>query len=233
MTYLHRRYDRRGIHPHASVTACSEGEPCPLSSPSAVSVILGACAGERERRSGPKANPVRKRNNRQMTTARAMELARLDPATEQQREQGNDMKTVCATCGSPYETGSGRSRCPACLPPDTRPGRASRQERGYDAAWTRLSARARRLQPFCTDCGSVYDLTADHTPQAWQRKDAGLPIRLSDIDVVCRPCNSERGAARGERSIRGGQGRPALIDPFEDEQCDGRCEGLCPQHRER
>lgn len=75
--------------------------------------------------------------------------------------------------------------------------------RGYDAAWSRLSKRARRLQPFCTDCGAAEDLQADHTPEAWERKAAGLAIRLADVDVVCGPCNRRRGAARGAVVTRG------------------------------
>ena len=42
------------------------------------------------------------------------------------------------------------------------------------------------------------DLTTDHSPTAWKRREAGLAIRLRDVSVVCRRCNSERGAARGE-----------------------------------
>ncbi len=68
--------------------------------------------------------------------------------------------------------------------------------RGYGSAWQKLSARARRLQPFCSDCGATDDLTADHSPEAWERVAAGLPVRLADVDVVCRGCNSRRGRAR-------------------------------------
>jgi hypothetical protein len=63
--------------------------------------------------------------------------------------------------------------------------------------WRQLSKRARRAQSFCADCGSLEDLQADHSPEAWARKAAGLPIRLQDIDVVCSECNRRRGAARG------------------------------------
>lgn len=69
-------------------------------------------------------------------------------------------------------------------------------ERGYDHAWRTLSERARRLQPFCSDCGCTDDLQTDHTPTAWARKAAGKPIRLRDVDVVCGPCNRARGSAR-------------------------------------
>lgn len=72
----------------------------------------------------------------------------------------------------------------------------SASERGYDFAWQRLSKRARRLQTFCSWCGSVEDLTTDHTPEAWTRKAQGLPIRLEDVDVLCRSCNAIKGAAR-------------------------------------
>lgn len=75
--------------------------------------------------------------------------------------------------------------------------------RGYDAAWDRLSRRARRLQPFCTDCGSTEDLQCDHTPEAWARKAAGKPIRLQDVSVLCGPCNRDAGAARGPSATRG------------------------------
>lgn len=70
------------------------------------------------------------------------------------------------------------------------------RERGYDHQWRTLSERARRLQPFCGDCGATDDLQTDHSPQAWARKAAGKPIRLKDVDVVCGPCNRARGSAR-------------------------------------
>lgn len=96
----------------------------------------------------------------------------------------------CLDCGEPTDA----PRCPAhALPaPPKRPTTA----RGYDQPWRLLSEKARRLQPFCTDCGTTDDLTTDHSPEAWARKEAGKPIRLQDVTVVCRPCNSRRGAAR-------------------------------------
>lgn len=116
------------------------------------------------------------------------------------------MKSACATCG---ELADG-TYCPAHRPVDRR--YKDRNARGYDSAWKRLSSRARRLQPFCEDCGATTDLTADHSPQAWERKAAGKPIRLQDIAVVCASCNSKRGAARGEKTRgidpAGGLGAP-------------------------
>jgi hypothetical protein len=84
----------------------------------------------------------------------------------------------CLDCGVP----SASTRCTA--------------HRGYDSTWERLSKKARKLQPFCTDCGSTENLQADHSLEAWERRAAGKPIRLRDIDVVCGPCNVDRGQAR-------------------------------------
>ncbi|QDO88351.1 hypothetical protein FNH13_08350 [Ornithinimicrobium ciconiae] len=97
----------------------------------------------------------------------------------------------CLDCGVPTEA----DRCPEHttyrshdLPPSAR---------GYDAAWSRLSRRARRLQPFCSVPGCAdTDLTVDHTPEAWARHDIGLEVRLEDVQVLCRSHNSQKGAAR-------------------------------------
>lgn len=109
----------------------------------------------------------------------------------------------CVVCGE-LSTGS---RCAEHPAPSER--KLSAHRRGYDAAWFRLSAKARRLQPFCSDCGATEDLTTDHTPEAWARKVRGLPIRLADVDVVCRRCNSRRGAARGSSAATASAARGA------------------------
>lgn len=101
----------------------------------------------------------------------------------------------CLTCGEPCAG-------PRC-PDHTVDPKLPAADRGYDAAWQRLSKRARRLQPFCLDCGATEDLQADHLPQAWERKAAGKPLRLADVEVVCSPCNRARGAARGPSATRG------------------------------
>ena len=104
------------------------------------------------------------------------------------------LRSICAQCGTPYTRDGDRSvatsLCDQCSGP--------RRKRGYDWAWRKLSEKARRLQPFCTDCGTTRNLTVDHTPEAWRRRDAGKPIRLQDVDVVCDVCNALRGAARGD-----------------------------------
>ncbi len=113
----------------------------------------------------------------------------------------------CVDCGTP----SDRNRCPTHRPAPS-PKRSTRA-RGYDTPWRRLSERARRLQPFCTDCGATNDLQADHSPEAWRRHAAGLPIRLQDIEVVCGPCNRARGSARGAGAQR------TKADPHDKAKC--------------
>jgi 5-methylcytosine-specific restriction enzyme A len=102
----------------------------------------------------------------------------------------------CIDCGEPCDG----PRCPEHTAPDTKPDATTR---GYDAAWKRLSRRARRLQPWCESCGATEDLQTDHTPEAWARKTAGKPIRLQDVRVLCGPCNRAAGAARGTSVTRG------------------------------
>lgn len=113
----------------------------------------------------------------------------------------------CLECGTP----SPRPRCPEHTPRDTK---TSAHKRGYDWQWTRLSKRARKLQNWCTDCGATEGLQADHTPQAWARKEAGKPIRLQDIAIRCGPCNRSAGAARGNAVTRGDAPSTAEPDPL-------------------
>lgn len=111
----------------------------------------------------------------------------------------------CLSCGQP-STGP---RCSAHTI-DTKPDATAR---GYDWQWTKLSKRARRLQPFCDVCGSAEDLQTDHTPEAWARKAAGKPIRLRDVRVLCGPHNRAAGAARGHTATRGDAPSPPTPDP--------------------
>lgn len=118
----------------------------------------------------------------------------------------------CVVCGTPTE----RSRCDEHKLKDSRPKPAAANA-GYDWSWRKLSRRARRLQPFCSDCGATSDLQADHSPEAWRRKERGLQVRLQDIDVVCGDCNRRRGAARGEDVRRD----PGDIPPTPTSSCPG------------
>lgn len=106
----------------------------------------------------------------------------------------------CQKCGEPTDS----TRCDEhTMRREPIVERTSARARGYTTTWDKLSKRARRLQPFCSDCGSTEKLSTDHSPEAWLRHEQGLPIRLTDIDVVCLACNNRRGAARGERVRRG------------------------------
>lgn len=109
-----------------------------------------------------------------------------------------DLLRPCLVCGELSE----RTHCDEHY---SAPIKANTTKRGYGWTWQKLSRRARRMQPWCSDCGTNDDLTTDHTPEAWRRAEAGQSIRLQDVDVVCRSCNSKRGAARG--------GTPRTSDP--------------------
>lgn len=111
----------------------------------------------------------------------------------------------CSRCGEPTK----ETICHDCRPTVERTKirlthsvKPSAAARGYDSRWARLSKRARELQPFCIDCGSSKNLQADHSPATWARVERGLPLRLSDIEVVCNVCNVRRGAARGQNVKR-------------------------------
>lgn len=115
------------------------------------------------------------------------------------------LASICPDCGTPFERDDSYrgAACPDCTPPDDGSKRARRAvgttaQRGYGYRWQQLSKRARELSPLCEDCGSPDDLTTDHTTEAWERLQAGKSIGLQHVAVVCRRCNSERGAARGE-----------------------------------
>jgi len=127
------------------------------------------------------------------------------------------LQSVCPVCGDVFDRYDRIGACINCQP--ARRGNTARPTgktaaRGYDHHWRKLSERARRLQQFCDDCGSTADLTADHSPEAWARRSAGRVIRLADIAVVCRRCNSERGAARGSSTTDRHQ--PGLAGPTEN-----------------
>ncbi len=107
------------------------------------------------------------------------------------------MLRPCLDCGEPSE----ESRCPAHgserqVVRDAR--RGSFRARGYDGAWRRLSREARRLQPWCSDCGARDDLSVDHLPGAWEKRARGERLTLDDVAVVCISCNSRRGPRRAE-----------------------------------
>ncbi|WP_197381258.1 hypothetical protein [Mycolicibacterium mengxianglii] len=99
---------------------------------------------------------------------------------------------------------SEQARCPAHRPAHATKGRKTR---GYPWWWEQLSIEARQLQPFCSKCGSDQRLTVDHTPQAWQKIQAGHRLTLKDFEtgllaVLCITCNIAAGHARGRTTTR-------------------------------
>lgn len=136
------------------------------------------------------------------------DLPRLDHTRPRGRtrlpaEGGTVTLRPCLDCGTP----TAGSRCPTCQPARQRTI-GSAHQRGYDSTWRRLSQRARRLQPWCSACGAVENLTTDHLPSAWQRRAEGKTIRLADVAVVCGPCNTRRGSSRpGTDRAQGHAGR--------------------------
>jgi hypothetical protein len=110
--------------------------------------------------------------------------------------------TGAGTCGEPCTDG----RCAAHRPVKDQTKRPTRAQTGYTSAWDRLSAQARRLQPWCTDCGTKNDLTADHL--RWPA------LRIEHVDVVCRSCNSARGETPRDGKLHRGRGaNEALTGP--------------------
>jgi 5-methylcytosine-specific restriction endonuclease McrA len=93
----------------------------------------------------------------------------------------------CIRCGEP----SPGSYCPGCRPADTRT-RKTKGQAAYDPVWRKLSQRARRLQPWCVDCGTTEDLTADHILPKVDYPE--LVHAIENLAVRCRSCNSRRGA---------------------------------------
>jgi 5-methylcytosine-specific restriction protein A len=113
----------------------------------------------------------------------------------------------CIECGTP----STETRCDEHRAPHRTAQVGSSRARGYDAAWDRLSKRARKLSPFCEACSSTEELQLDHKPEAWKRKAAGKVIRLADVRVLCRLCNVDAGSSR-----------PSANDPLAGPQTHGR-----------
>lgn len=79
-----------------------------------------------------------------------------------------------------------RNPGPRCGPHERAHQKAKNQKAGYRRTreWQELSQTTRQAMPFCIDCGSTEDLTADHvTPRSLE---AGVVTR-------CRSCNGKKG----------------------------------------
>ena len=99
---------------------------------------------------------------------------------------------VCPGCGRlKQQTG----RCAACKRADERK-RPKTAARGYGSRHQRLARLAITRSPVCEACGSEHELTADHViPVAH-----GGCTTLGNYRVLCRTCNSRRGATTRRRT---------------------------------
>jgi 5-methylcytosine-specific restriction endonuclease McrA len=87
-------------------------------------------------------------------------------------------------------------RCDACAGGRPNLRTATTSQRGYGAAHQRRARAAIALHPWCSECGATDDLTADHLiPLA----KGGNP--LGALRVLCRSCNSRRGAKSAKGAI--------------------------------
>ena len=86
---------------------------------------------------------------------------------------------VCLEDGCPRITTNG-SRCA-----EHTKRKPSPSARGYDSRWHQLSAAAIKAQPWCSQCGSPHDLTADHIVPLAR---GGLSV-AENVRVLCRACN--------------------------------------------
>lgn len=117
----------------------------------------------------------------------------------------------CLDCGQPAPG----TRCDACRLAHARGverqrDRPTTTRRGYGSRWKRLSRQARRMQPWCSRCGTELDLTGDHVV-ALAAGGPRLPrIDSGGLDVLCRRCNAAKGA-RTWGNTR--DGRPSVPRP--------------------
>lgn len=88
-----------------------------------------------------------------------------------------------------------RGRCPDCARSYDRAKMARRRarrgttsQRGYDSQYRELRKEAIAAHPYCADCGTTDDLTADHIVPLSQGGDPN-----GALAVRCRSCNSRRG----------------------------------------
>lgn len=93
----------------------------------------------------------------------------------------------CLDCGEPGD----RPRCAEHV----RPVHAEPRDRSHvhwnGTRWKKLSAIARRLMPWCADCGRRTQLTTDHVIPVSARPD--LAYELDNLMTRCKPCNGRKG----------------------------------------
>ncbi len=94
-------------------------------------------------------------------------------------------------CGAP----SVNSRCGAHVVQRLKPSRPEYA----NTAWRKLSRAMRAKQPWCSICFTNKDLTLDHlVPLA---KGGAVVPDANGVVVLCRSCNSRRGARLGMQAF--------------------------------
>ena len=86
-------------------------------------------------------------------------------------------KAACRVCKVLIPIG--KSHCPA----------HGRAYRGLDSEWDRLSKAVIAEAPWCVQCGRTSDLTVDHI----RPRSRGGTNDRSNLQVLCRSCNSSKG----------------------------------------
>ena len=95
------------------------------------------------------------------------------------------MNRPCIGCGVLIAKGG---RCRPCTPKRARPQGHPHTNTGR---WKKLSAKVRKAQPWCLDCGATIDLCADHIISVDERPD--LAFEPLNLTTRCRTCNGRRG----------------------------------------
>ena len=100
---------------------------------------------------------------------------------------------TCIDCG----TIADNTRCPDCRTRVDRTKRAKRPDL-HNATHRRIRRDAIAAHPWCARCNATSDLTLDHVAPA---------STLLGFQVLCRSCNSSKGARTG------GHPRDGIKDP--------------------
>jgi 5-methylcytosine-specific restriction endonuclease McrA len=92
----------------------------------------------------------------------------------------------CLECGLLGQLRDGR--CGNCYRQAQRLRNAIRHQ--YTGSWPAIRRALLATHPWCRDCGATADLTVDHiVPVA-----RGGGHERHNLQVLCRPCNSRKGA---------------------------------------
>lgn len=96
----------------------------------------------------------------------------------------------CLDCRALSRNGSRCTRCQAVADAQRDQQRGSASSRGYGARWRSLARAAMAAHPYCAGCGATSDLTVDHVVPIAR---GGTPTP-ENLQVLCRSCNSAKGA---------------------------------------